>query len=255
MNGMTGVELSYAELDVIGQALNLDVRRYPFTFPSFGVALAERAQLISQVAAGLAARRLTRGDQLSPDITVPLRLFATGTLSVAMLGMAGDKVLCGAAVTDGRGAVLAMQSGESITFESISVDGMARALITQLPAAPPARGGSTTVTATLPRGASPTHGGSARGASPTQRELTGDTLAATRILERPRLGTGTFLITTQGRAGRPGSEATLAWVDNDAGRYAVISDKAPDGRVHITYAPADQRKLDQLLTRLINNFR
>jgi hypothetical protein len=125
----------------------------------------------------------------------------------------------------------------------ISLEGMARALVSQLPSAPPGPGASVTVTAergqtSLPPG-----------------QPTGPALTAKRILERPQRGTGDFLVAVASRPGRPAPTATLSWVDNDAGRYAIISDTGRDGRSHITYTPADQPKLDHLLTRLINNFR
>ena len=41
----------------------------------------------------------------------------------------------------------------------------------------------------------------------------------------------------------------MSWLDTDAGRYVVLPTVGPDGRLHVTYAPADQAKLDQSLSR------
>jgi hypothetical protein len=88
--------------------------------------------------------------------------------------------------------------------------------------------------------------GRSGGSGATQRAVVDE------IMRRPRLGSGYLTVTTRNRNGRESEPTTMTWLDTDAGRYAVLPTIGPDGRTHITYTPADQARLDQALSYLVD---
>lgn len=256
MIGVAVLECSFAELDAVGEALQLDLRRFPFAFPYFGGGV-DRAGVFASVNASLSARGLVRGDRFAPELEDTLRLFGTGHLSIGMLGMAGDRQLTALAVLGDRRGVVAVQNGGGVSFDVFGEDAVVRALVGLLPPLPPAPGGSVTIAdqAKPVRRRDDDFGGSFMQSTGGPADQAGrDFEAAQRILQRPRLGGGSFLVGVTGRHGEPGPGESVGWVDNDAGRYAVITDTGADGRLHVTYAPADQAKLDYQLHRVLAKF-
>ncbi|NUT50614.1 MAG: ESX secretion-associated protein EspG [Saccharothrix sp.] len=215
---MTGDEhvCSVATLDLVGQALGVDVRRFPFAFPTSTAGRTEPERLGSAARAHreLVDRDLVRGGRFAPEFEDAVRLFALAPRAVALTGSAAVAV---AAFDDERG-VLAVADGAAIRFRPTPSSLIVPALTGLLPHVPPGPGASVTV-------------------------APGDTTAARRILGRPRYGSGCFLITAPARRPEP-----VSWLDTDVGRYAAVVDTGRDGPVRATYTPADRawliRRLD-----------
>jgi hypothetical protein len=248
------------ELDAIGDALQLDVRPFPFRFPVHGELVDERVRLLRQVHGTLTANGLVEGGRFAPDLEDLVGLFARGTLAIAAVGSSDGEGLCARAVTDGRFGVLAVENGQSIRFEPVTPPSLVRAVLGLLPVRRPGPGRSVTVTdepVSVGRHASRRSDDdyaerrylqAARrpaGLSATQRAI------AEEIMRRPRIGSGYVTVTARNRNGREGEPLTMSWLDTDAGRYGVLPSTGPDGRLHVTYTPADLARLDQSLSRLV----
>jgi hypothetical protein len=253
-----GFSCSLTELDVIGEALRLNVSQFPFTVAVGGTTLEERAALIRRAEHTLTERGLVRGGDLIPAVAESVGLFAVGRWSVAMLGTSGDgtasrRDFCARAGSDGRRGVLAVQRGEHVRFVPVSAPSLVHAVVGLLPPLKPGPGGSVTVAV-----ADLSSGSSGEGFSPhgyMQRVGRGTSPAGSQlaileaVLRRPRSGAGYFTVTVRGRNGREGKPVTLTWLDTDAGRFAVVN----DGGRYVTSTPADRSRIEQHLVRLISS--
>jgi hypothetical protein len=247
------------ELDAIGDALQLDVRPFPFQFPVHGELVDERIALIKEAHATLTAKGLIEGRRFSPELEDLVGLFARGTVAIALIGTVAGEGVCARAVTDGRFGVLAQLRSESIRFDPVTPPSLVRSVLGLLPAARPGPGRSATITEDpVPVGRHRAVEEDFTGrrylqavrpqldSSGTQRVI------ADEIMRRPRVGSGYFTVTARGRNGRESEPESMSWLDTDAGRYAVIPTTGPDGRLHVTYTPADLARLDQTLSRLVD---
>ncbi|MEO6090079.1 MAG: ESX secretion-associated protein EspG [Umezawaea sp.] len=261
-SGVPGEMLcSFAELDVIGEALRVDVRRFPFTIGHHGATREERIGLVEAVHRDLLGRGLISGTEFAPELVTALHVFALGHLTIALVGTAGHTRPVALAAADGRTGVVAVQHGESIGFRLIAPDAVVRGLVGLLPAMRQGPGSSVTVTDTSTPVrrrqveddfSEQTFTAKVKAVVPS---ATGDRAVAEEILRRPRLGTGYFLASARGRNGQETTLGTLNYLDTDAGRYAVIQTTSSDGRVAATYTPADQAALDRHLTRIVDSHR
>jgi hypothetical protein len=254
-----GFECTFVELDTIGDALQLDVRPFPFQFPVHGELVDERIALIKEAHATLTAKGLIEGRRFSPDLEDLVGLFARGTVAIALIGTVYGEGVCARAVTNGRFGVLAQLRGEAIRFDPVTPPSLVRSILGLLPPARPGPGRSATVTAadSAPAGRHRAVEEDFCGrrylqavrprldSAGTQRVI------ADEIMRRQRVGSGYFTVTARGRNGRESEPETLSWLDTDVGRYAVIPSTGPDGRLHVTYTPADLARLDQTLSRLV----
>ena len=255
---MAEVVCSHVELDVLGEALRLDVRRFPFTIGYHGSSRAERVRLVERVRHDLTDRGLVRGDDLVPGFAEALRVFARGAVSIALVGTAGHVRPVGLAVVDDRAGVVVVQQEEAVTFRSDRPEAVVRALVGLLPAMRPGPGTSVSVTgapaATGWRRAEEdfsefTFTGQARAAA--ARSSAAQRAAAEEVMRRPRLGAGYFTVAGRGRGGREVELGTVGYLDTDAGRYAVLPETGADGSPTVTYTPADQAALDRHLDRVL----
>jgi hypothetical protein len=254
-----GFECTFLELDVIGEALQLDVRPFPFEFPVHGDLIEDRVRLIQAAERTLAAKGLVEGPRFADGVEDTLGVFARGRLAIAMLGTVDGESRCARAVTDDRTAVLAVQQGQRIHFDPITPASVVRAILNLLPPARPGAGRSVTITTDPPAPQRP---------RPQEDDFTGrhyleaprvpgDSAGVQRamideIMRRPRTGSGYFAVTVRGRNARETKPVTMNWLDTDSGRYVVIPTTAADGRTHITYTPADQARLEQSLSHLVH---
>lgn len=254
-----GFECTFVELDAIGDALRLDVRPFPFQFPVHGELVEERIRLIHAVHESLTERGLIEGRHFAPELEDLVGLFAGGRVAVAVVGSADGVGLCARAVTDGRSGVLAVATDSGVAFEPVTPPSMVRSVLGLLPALRPGPGRSVTVTAEEPvsvgRHRAPDEDFAERRYLQAVRPPMDSTRVQQAIVEeimrRPRVGSGYVTVTARSRNGRESDPATMSWLDTDAGRYVVLPTVGPDGRLHVTYAPADQAKLDQSLSRLV----
>ncbi|MFD0199891.1 MULTISPECIES: ESX secretion-associated protein EspG [Saccharothrix] len=250
------IDFSLAELDAVGEALRLNVRRFPFAVGHHGATREERIALVAAAHRDLVARGLIRGRDFVPELVEALHVFARGNLAIALVGTAGDTHPVALASTDGRVGVLAIQRGRSIAFRRSHPDTVVRALVGLLPAMRPGPGASVTVSDT----ATPAHPvdedfSEFRFTSRMKPAAPSAVAVAAEILRRPRLGAGYFTVTARGRNDRETELGTLNYLDTDAGRYAIIPGTDHDGRLTATYTPAEQAFLDRQLTRMVDSRR
>lgn len=219
-----GFECTLPELDLIGAALGVDVRQFPLEIPP-----ADREGLVPGVRKSLTAKGLVVGQSFAPGLRRALEILAHGRVAVAMLGTSRGRSHRVRAAQDGKVAVVARQRNGVVRFEPVPPEAMVRQVLSGLSPMRPGPGASVTVSAAATAGSylEPVHPNSNQAAA---------------ILGRPRLGSGYVTITTA-----RGEPASVSWVDTDAGRYAAI----PDDRDNVTYTPADLRKLEHLVTRLV----
>lgn len=221
-----GFECTLLELDLVGAALGVDVRQFPLRIPI----PADRRSLLPAAQQSLAARGLTDGSAFAPELRALVERFARGRIAVAVLGTSRDRSHRARAVLGGRVAVVARQRGDVVRFTPVRPGSAVREVLSTLPPVRPGPGTSVTVTASE---------------EPPTRYLQAVRSPVSRadaILRRQRLGSG-YVTVTAGKA----EPATVSWVDTDSGRYAAI----PDDRGNVTYTPADVRKLEQIVTRLV----
>ncbi len=255
---MRGFDCTLLELDVIGDALGLDVRPFPFVFPVHGKLVEDRRRLIGAAHETLTEKGLIEGRRFTPDLEDLLGLFARGTLAVAVVGTADGEGLCARAVTDGRSGVLAVQHGQFVAFDPVRPASLVRAVAGLLPQARPGPGRSVTITV-----AEPVASGRHRRdedlsdrrylqavRAPTN-SATNQLAIVDEIMRRERSGSGYLTVTARDRHGRESEPLTMSWLDTDQGRYAVLPTVGPDGRNHITYSPADLGRFEHTLARLV----
>ncbi|MGW4213461.1 ESX secretion-associated protein EspG [Lentzea sp. NPDC004789] len=113
---------SFVELDVLGVALRLDVRQFPFSIPHFAVEAEERLRLGQAAQDALIARGLIRRDDFAPELVQTLNVYTRGRIAIAMRGVADQEQHLALAVIDDHAGVLAVQEGEALRFELTQPD-------------------------------------------------------------------------------------------------------------------------------------
>ncbi|MCP2243337.1 ESX secretion-associated protein EspG [Lentzea aerocolonigenes] len=250
---------SFVELDVLGVALRLDVRQFPFSIPHFAVEAEERLRLGQAAQDGLTARGLIRGNDFASELVQVLSVYARGRVAIAMRGVTGQEQDLALAVIDDHAGVLAVQQGAALRFELTQPDSVIRRLVGLLPPQSAGPGTSVTVTAKAAPAARRrveedfseftfTSTVRAVGHSPAAQRA-----AAEDILRHPRLGGGDFLVTVRGRNSRQSTPIAMNWLDTQAGRYAILNTTDRDGRLQATYTPADLAALDRHLTHIVRS--
>lgn len=251
-------EVTVQELDVIGDALGIDVRPFPFQFPIHGNDLDDRRRIIVEAHQSLTDRGLIDGASFVSEFEHVIALFARGRTAIAMLGEVGKHSYQVRAVIEDKAGVVAVQRSDTVRFTRIRPTSIVRVVLGMLPPMGPGPGSSITVRGTA--AATPARSRDEDDLSsvsylqmvrPPLTTADAQRAAAELILNRPRQGNGYFVVTTRGRNGKETDPATLSWVDTDAGRYMVIPSINAEGTLHATYAPADLGRLGQSLTRLV----
>lgn len=249
---MAGYTLSLADADILGQALNVDVRQFPFEIPSVGALQRDRQRIARQVFLDLDRRGLMRAGDLDPDLTRALRTLSDYAITVAVMGtVESSKAVYARAATNGETGVLVVKDGGSLRVELIRPTALAVSLVGLLPKLPAGPGQSVSITLPSAEDTSDFMGPvrAQRGASDQQLRI------AASYLNRPRVGTGMF--TVSGRDRRIGKElrgGTLSWIDTDEGRYLAVSrPPGDDGQVRSTFSPADHVRLVHQLGEMIES--
>lgn len=233
---------SFAELDVLGEALRIDVRPFPFTIPYFGEAKEDRARLFESAHHSLRERGLIHGSEFAPELVEALQVFAGGQTAVVLVGNSGEVEHACLAAFDGRVGVVAVQEGEAVRFTLTPPDAVVRGLVGQLRPLRPGPGAAVTV----PDDRREQDFDDFRVTSSVRGAVS---VTAEGILNRTRLGGGYFRVVSRGR-GRETPVGSVSWVDNDQGRYAVLR-----GHGHSVFMPADQALIDRHVTQLLNSTR
>ncbi|MFC3893205.1 ESX secretion-associated protein EspG [Lentzea rhizosphaerae] len=252
---------SFAALDVLGEALRINLRRFPFAIPHHGTTREDRVRLIEAVHRDLIERGLVRDGEFAPELVQALHVFARGHLVIALVGTAGDTQPVALAVTDDRTGVVAEQQDNAIVFRLCQPDAAVPRLVRLLPPMRPGPGVSVTVADTsIPAGrrrleedfSEQTFRSPVKAAAPSP---VGQRAAAEEILRRPRLGAGYLQVSARGRNEQETDLGTINYLDTDVGRYAVIPATGQDGRLTATYTPADQAALERHVARIVNSNR
>jgi hypothetical protein len=239
---------SLAELDAVGDALRLDVRRFPFAIGHRGTTLEERVALVEAVHRDLVARDLVRGTEFAPDLVERLRLFAGAPLGIALVGADRDTPLVALAASDGRDGVLAVQRGDVVEFHRHSSDSVVRALVELLPDLPPGPGSAVVVHAPAPR--PPDEDFSQFRFTAGVRPAATAEATVAEILRRPRTGAG--YLSVAARTGHREVElGTVSYLDTDAGRWAVLSGRGPNGTPDATFVPMDRWSIGRHLASFL----
>lgn len=254
-----GFDCSLLELDLIGNTLGVDVRPFPFQFPVHGEHVEDRRRLVAVAQESLSAKGLIDGAAFAPEAERLITLFGRGRVAIVMLGDAGGRTYRVRAVIDRAAGVVAAQRGELVRFTPVRPESVVRSVVGLLPPLRPGPGSSVTLTTTppdIPNRRRQDEDFSALSYLETARPARdipgGQWDAAEQIARRPRQGNGYFTVTARDRAGHDGQPATLTWLDTDAGRYAIIPSTSADGRLHVTYTPADLARLEHTLSRLVS---
>ncbi|WP_268244595.1 ESX secretion-associated protein EspG [Actinokineospora fastidiosa] len=188
--------------------------------------------------------RLISGTRFTAELEETLTTFATAPVTIAITGMADRRPIIAAVAVHGKRAILAVQSESRIAYTPVTAEGAPRAAVGLLPALRPGPGGSITFTTGREPAAHTYLRAAPSAADPASR-------AAQALLSRPRLGGGSFLISTTTPRLPPDS---ISWLDTDAGRHAVTTTPSPDGALHTTYTPADQARISHLIARSLTKF-
>jgi hypothetical protein len=249
---MPGYTLTLPQVDVLAQALDANVRQFPFDIPSFGALVVDRQRIAREVFTDLGRRGLIRGADIDPGLARAFRVLSRPVISVAAMGtVERTRKLYARAATDGDTGVLAVKEGERLRLELIRPTALAVTLVGLLPKVPAGPGQSVSVTRTEARPEhddflAPVHH---RGGNEQQLRI------AAGYLARPRTGTGFFSVS--GRDRRTGKElrgGNLTWIDTDAGRYLTLSRPVgEDGQVRSTFSPADSARLVLTLGEMIES--
>lgn len=249
--------LGSVEASVVGQALGVDVRRFPLRIrntPADPVRLVKLARIVT---GELTKRRLIVGAALHQQVQTTFRLFGDHRVSVAMTGIDGlGADITVLALTDGAQALGVTQRDDELLFSLFSDDDLVDVLAGVLPPLDAASGGPATVRTSVTeyasalaarRAAEQAHDdeessafGNLRITSmagpPPTRSRAGETddRRLRRVLEGTRLGGGHITVTGHGDRAAPYS---LSWLDGETGRYLIHTTDS-DGEFVAHYEPA-----------------
>ncbi|TKG72185.1 ESX secretion-associated protein EspG [Prauserella endophytica] len=233
--------LGSVEASIVGQALGVDVRRFPLRVRNTTTDPARLIKLAKLVTGELAKRRLIVGNALHTHVRTAFGLFGDHRLSVAITGIDGlGEHITVLAFTDGAQALGITQRGDDELFFSLfSDDELVDVLAGVLPAAQAAPGAPATVRSSMiehksalaaRRAAEREHDEEETDAfgnisiismvePPPERNRGGesDERRLRRVLAGERHGGGQ--ITVVGHDGTP--PHSISWLDAEAGRYLV----------------------------------
>ena len=249
-------QLTEVELDFLWESSGLGELPYPITVRSHGDTLEERAVLRTRVLTDLARRGLVdehgRPQPHFEDMLGVLAFAECSLDSVLLSAPDAEPRMAVAAAMGGQGALIVQEAG-TVWLERIPTDGLASAIVGQLPAAP--RGKEKSINVPLEelltgpggdfiqRRPPPTHGSTARADE--------DRKALARLHVQERKRGGQIGANARGQAGSKSRPPVLSWFDTETGRYLTQASKGPDGRDWIVIAPADAPTLRHRLAEML----
>ncbi|MET0233843.1 MAG: ESX secretion-associated protein EspG [Kibdelosporangium sp.] len=240
--------LSLAAVDILGEALGVDCRRYPFQLPGIGDFAEDRVRIAEAVFADLTQRRLVRNEKLNPTIAEGLRLMARSRVAIAVMGTLEDESGLYARVSaDHDRGLLVIQEGQLFRFEFVRPESLARTAVSLLPRLRPGHGQSVTITS----GSVATEEnqeGFSRQVRPPRTASQSQLAAAQEMLRKPRTGAGYFVVSAMDSSGKETRAPGLSWLDTEEGRYMAQARPDEGGG---TFAPADTARLVQQLDDLM----
>ncbi|SDP01937.1 EspG family protein [Actinopolyspora xinjiangensis] len=234
------ITLSLPALDVLGEHLRLDVRRYPFEVPEVGESPAERKKLVQRVWGELETSGLAVDGRLEPEVADALYLMSSAEVSIAAAGLLDVRNghrMAARAVATGEVGVVGVVTRRGLQLDFMAPEALPEACARLLPPAHPGAGRETSVAT------SPLRNRDGRTAS----EIPSEVEEITR-LHKYRIGH--FVVAGTDRADGWVRMPTLAWFDTDRGRYTMRHGGSGEDEVLIC-SPADQRgvaaRLDEQL--------
>jgi hypothetical protein len=248
-------QLTEVELDFLWESSGLGELPYPITVRSHGDTVEERAALRARVLTDLAHRGLVDDGRPAPPLEEAFEVLAGAELSLdsVLISAPHAEPRTAVAAASGPHAVLLVQEAGTVWLERIPADGLASAIVGQLPAAP--RGKERSINVPLEQlVAGP-------GADFMQRRPTTsdgstaradeDRKALARLHAQERQRGGQIGANARGRSGGRSRSPVLSWFDTETGRYLTQASRGPDGRDWIVIAPADAPTLRHRLSEML----
>jgi hypothetical protein len=271
--------LGSVEASIVGQALDVDVRRFPLRIRNSSIDPVRFAKVAVRVYKALELRRLSIDGEFHPSVRIAFELLGNSHVSVAMSGIddrGGDIAVL--AATDGAQALaITQQAGDdSLWFNLFSDDKLVDTLAAVLPPARPASTGVHTVEQRAQRSVSAMT--ARRLAEAEEDEVETDAFgniqlmgvvrprasvaaresgAGVDVLERvmagKRLGGGHIIATGTGRHGEHLTATPLSWLDTEDGRYLVRSTTGAQGTMAAEYVPAGVTDVAKAIRQVISS--
>lgn len=232
------ITLSIPAVDVLGEQLNLNVRRYPFELPRFADTPEERDRLVQQVWQELEGAGLAGSGRPEPEVEDALYLLSSSEIAVAAAGLLdvrNGQRLAARVVATGEVGVVGRIDARGLRMSFMAPDDVAGMCADLLPDAPPGTGESVR--------------------APASREESEEFHALAAITGRPKFRIGHYSANAPRRRG--GARRTgLTWFDNDQGRYTMRAEPSSDGPVAgtgvLVCGPADKRRIASQVSELLN---
>jgi hypothetical protein len=251
--------LDPVEADVLGQALGVPARIFPFRFRPVPGDPRRLAALADDVEAGLAGRRLSVRGRLNRGLRTAFALFGAHRALVAITGVDGlGETIAVAGLTDGAQAlgITQLAVDDRLEFSLFADEEFVDVLTGVLPPVDGAGGRPVSVERSADAEMSAMRRRRLAEAEHDHEETRAfdtldvgpqlgpgghepeepDELAA--VLAGARFGGGQIAVTGRDRTGRRVAAPTLGWVDTAAGRYLVHAAAGPNGAVSARYEPA-----------------
>jgi hypothetical protein len=256
------IALPVTVVDVIGDWLGVPVRMFPFDIPHQGHTWDEREHLAAAVWRDLSTSGLTSGGHLLPELEEAVRSIGRARVSAAMVltaGREGQQAV--RAASDGRRAAIAIQAGETVSYEPLHPAEVISALAGLVPAGDPLPGRSVT----FPSDNSPRHAASRvaedenenmfvatvlEDARPAVNSYAAQQDIAERMMRHPCQQGGMAIMFGRDTHGRERPGPSLVWRDTSAGRFMAYTTTGPDGAVWESFAPADTTRLAHRISEL-----
>jgi hypothetical protein len=230
--------LSWAAVDLLREDLEVGGAVLPFVVPSVGSTMDERAAVRRDMYGDLDRVGLTAGGRPVPMVTAALRLLVHAPRTVIVMARLEDgQTVEARAVGDGERGYLVTARAGGLRFAPVVPGTLARVGVGLIPDEKPVAARSVTV---------PVQAGESGWEAAPQGSV--DRADLRRLLEQPRTRGGLFTVSL--RAGdRALPDSTLGWFDTRHGRFLMHTVSEPDGRRWVSYAPADNARLVQVLQR------
>ncbi|MGJ7908262.1 ESX secretion-associated protein EspG [Actinopolyspora sp. H202] len=245
------ITLSLPALDVLGEHLRLDVRRYPFEIPDVADSPAEREDVVRRVWSELETAGLAVNGRPEPEVADALYLMSSSECSIAAAGLLdvrNGQRMAARAVATGEVGVAGVITGRGLQLDFMAPETLPEVCARLLPPAPPGPGRETSVSLGLLRDSEHR---SAGGASSGGADSSSEVEEITR-LRKYRLGH--FVVAGTGGDGSRFRMPTLTWFDTDRGRYTMCYGRSAEGET-LVCAPADQRGIAARLGEQLRSVR
>ena len=248
------VKLSTLEFDVLWDRERLPRKHEALGVPSPGRTHTERAQLVKQAFAELAARGLADGERASGELVDQLNLLARPQVCIDSWVWTEREIRALTVVT-GNQALLAVVDGDEVWLIPARDTAIAESAMSICGEAPAGPGLSVSVPTEVLRAADAEAKGDGRelsGALMRKGVANSDAKnLATMVTGMGIRGQfGASRVQRDGRMVR--ADRVVAFHDTPQGRYAYLAKPNTDGRIWSTVTPADNRRLAMLLRELLD---